>query len=90
MTEWDAAKNRTNIAKHGVSFVDFERFDWDFAVCFDIQHHGGEEREVWLAPIGNRLHVAVITMREAAIRLVSLRLATSHEVRKWQKEIENG
>ncbi|MBB4303044.1 hypothetical protein GGD81_002082 [Rhodobium orientis] len=86
MAEWDREKNRSNQAKHGVAFEDFERFNWEFAACFDIQCVDGEEREVWIGPIDDTLHVAVLTMRDDIERLISLRRATSREVELWRRE----
>lgn len=86
MAIWDDEKNRTNIRDHGVSFEEFDGFQWQFAACFDIQYHEGEEREVWAGPIGDRIRVAVITMRGETVRLISLRRATQPEIDRWRKE----
>jgi len=43
--EWDAAKARRNLAKHGVSFDDATRvFDDPFALMLQDRVEGGEER----------------------------------------------
>jgi len=90
MFEFDPNKDKANIAKHGVSLAEYGRFEHDFSVCFDIHVVDGEEREVWAAPIGDDVHVAVITMRGRKTRVISLRLATAREVRTWRKDYENG
>ena len=33
--EWDEAKNLANQAKHGLSFEDMARFDWNLAVLMN-------------------------------------------------------
>ena len=58
--EWDEAKNRQNIAKHGVSFKDaikiFEGFTFD---AHDGRFDYGEERTISIGMAGN---VAVLVV----------------------------
>ena len=53
--EWDARKNATNVAKHGVSFeVAKEAFDDPNAVvAFDSDHSGAGELRWWLLGMVN-------------------------------------
>jgi uncharacterized DUF497 family protein len=44
MTTWDEAKNRANIAKHGVSFDLAERFDLDGAMIEEDRDIDHEQR----------------------------------------------
>lgn len=43
--EWDEAKRRSNLSKHGLDFADVERFDWlgssvlpDETVDHEVRH----------------------------------------------------
>ena len=76
--EWDEAKRRTNIAKHGVDFTAMESFRWDTAVeSFDDRH--GEPRWVAIGFIGLRLHVVAYAVESDSIRIISLRKAELRE-----------
>ncbi len=45
MFEWDEAKRRTNIAKHGVDLTEIARFDWlSASVKADARRKYGEKR----------------------------------------------
>ncbi len=84
--EWDPRKAAANLAKHGVPFTAAEDFDWDQAlVRRDDRRDYGEERWIALAPIGQRLHVMVFTLRGAIVRIISLRKANRRECDAWQK-----
>jgi uncharacterized DUF497 family protein/uncharacterized protein (DUF4415 family) len=57
--EWDAAKARRNLAKHGVSFDDATRvFDDPFALMLQDSVEGGEER--WQAIGRAGAHLALV------------------------------
>ncbi len=89
--EWDTAKNQINQAKHGIPFEEMAQFDWDHAICVDIQIVDFEERELWLGPIATNIVAVVIVERSNDIvRIVSLRRSTRAEFTFWEKEIQNG
>ena len=89
--EWDEAKNKTNMIKHGVSFDTMTDFNWDYALCMDVQFVEVEERELWLGPIDTKLFVAVTVERvQGIVRIISLRRATTPETSIWKKEYVNG
>ena len=78
--EWDGAKNRSNVAKHGVDFNLMHQFDWETAVvAFDDGHE--EPRWIGQGHIGDVLHVVVFAERGQRIRIISLRRATAQEKR---------
>jgi uncharacterized DUF497 family protein len=82
--EFDAAKNATNIAKHGVDFEMVDAFEWDTAVVVeDTRREYGETRLIALGYIGDRLHVLAFTIRDGNIRPISLRKANSREIRRY-------
>ncbi len=72
--EFDAAKDASNHAKHGVSLALAKRLDWDsMLVRPDDRREYGELRfiGVTVAPIGPRLYVIVYTQRGEAIRVIT-------------------
>jgi len=78
--EWDEAKNRANITKHGVSFEAAEAFDWTRALEIPDEENSGEEERVRaIGFIGLTLCVIAFTFRTPNIRVISLRKATKKE-----------
>lgn len=81
---FDPAKLAANVARHGVWFVQAEGFEWaEAVVAVDDRRRYGESRMVATAPIGPRLHVMVFTLRDATVRIISLRKANIREVRRY-------
>ena len=85
--EWNTAKSERTRKDRGFGFEIMYGFDWDFAVCLDLQSEAGEEREKWVGPIDENLFVTVITMRGETVRVISLRIAEQTEIAIWRKEI---
>jgi uncharacterized DUF497 family protein len=85
--EWNEAKRRANVAKHGVDFVDADRFEWPTAVVrVDDREDYGELREIALGFIGVRLHLIAYTpLDEDTARIITLRKATRRETRDYEK-----
>jgi uncharacterized DUF497 family protein len=46
---------------------------------------GGEARQVVVAPIDDRLYLAVVTRRGDAVRVISVRKANAREVKAYGK-----
>ncbi len=87
MFEWDEAKRRANLKKHGVDFADIEEFDWDgAAVWIDHRENYGEERFKALAVFRGQIHFVAFTMRGASTRIISFRKAEKREIRQYEKE----
>ncbi|MWD26185.1 BrnT family toxin [Aquicoccus sp. SCR17] len=85
MYEWDEAKRRGNLAKHGVDFSAAEAFIWQSAfVITDDRRDYGEPRLRVLGLIGARVHLLVLTPRGDRLRIISLRKANRRETRKWR------
>ena len=76
--EWDEAKRRTNLEKHGIDFEQVEAFQWETALL-ERSTREGEPRILALGYIGNRLHALVYVERGANIRVISLRKAHPKE-----------
>ena len=57
---WDEAKRRQNVNKHGVDFAAVYQFNWDWALTeIDDREDYGELREQATGFIGVRLYVLV-------------------------------
>jgi len=86
--EWDPAKARTNLKKHGVSFQEASSVfdDLLFITFLDMEHSLDEERYITLGlSQRNRLLLVAHTDREETIRIISARTATRNE-RKFYEE----
>ena len=56
-------------------------FEWDKALVIpDTRHDYGEPRWLSYAPIGERLHALVFTIRAGCIGVTSMRKANSREL----------
>lgn len=83
--EWDEAKARTNLSKHGVSFEEAETaFLDDYAlVLTDPDHSLTDEERMLLIGISSALRLLVVVHCEREggdiIRLISARRATRSE-----------
>lgn len=87
--EWDENKRIWTLQKHGVDFVDAEKFQWDSAkVTIDDRHTYDEERYVAIGFIEERLHVMAFTVRDGSIRIISLRKANKREVNNYEENID--
>jgi uncharacterized DUF497 family protein len=85
--EFDAKRDRRNLAKHGVSLAKAEQFDWGLAhILMDTRFDYGEARFQALGPIGERLFMLVYTPVKDGVRAISLRAATSEEKRRWRRQ----
>ena len=84
--EWDAAKSRANLTKHGVEFADAVAvFEDDLALTRPDTESRGESRFVTLGVDGfGRLLVVVFTEHEARVRIISARLATKQERKSYE------
>lgn len=80
--EWDEAKRKTNVKKHGVDFSLVPELNWEHALTLE-QQHGDEKRFETIAPIEDRLYVLVWTQRIAKLRVISFRKANKREVRRY-------
>ena len=86
MAEWDTAKAKANLRKHGVRFADAVTALEDER-AISIRDETLEE-ERWIT-IGMdslaRILVVVYTWRDEQIRLISARLATRKESRQYEE-----
>jgi uncharacterized DUF497 family protein len=89
--EWDEAKSRTNIRKHGLDFADAQQmFRGNVIAEPDTRDDYGEKRWVGLGLIHGRVTHIVFTEREGdVIRIISLRKATRREREQYEKAIQD-
>jgi uncharacterized DUF497 family protein len=86
--EWDAAKARANLRKHGVSFDEATTVFGDplARTIYDPLHSDEEHRFVIIGESHAReLLVVVFTDRERKIRIISARAATGRKERIMKK-----
>lgn len=88
--EWDEAKNKGNIAKHGVDF-DLAKniFDGPVYSVLDDRDDYGEDRELSIGMIGGVLFLTVVhTQRDInVIRIISARKATRTERTRYEQNV---
>lgn len=81
---WGAGKDLANRQKHGLGFEAVSRLDWDSVLeVEDTRFDYGERRWRAIGKIDGRLHVLVYTVRDDAIRVISLRKANERETRLY-------
>jgi uncharacterized DUF497 family protein len=87
--EWDGAKAATNRRKHGVSFEEAATTFLDpFARIFDDPDHSADEHRFLLVGVSaiRRTVIVVHVERGSAVRIISARLATRHELSNMELE----
>ena len=87
--EWDPAKARSNLKKHGISFSDAEAVLYDpLAISVEDSNAEGESRYLAVgADATGRIVVVCYTYRDQRVRLISARGATKRERREYEKGI---
>ena len=91
--EWDEAKNRQNIRKHGLSLRTAARlFEQPHLVNLDNRQAYGEDRWIAVGLIGLVICIVAYSDRvdehgTRTIRIISARKATRRERDKYEKEI---
>lgn len=82
--EYDPAKDRENLAKHGVSLGLAVELDWDAALVWvDDRFDYGELRMIALAPRTATLYYVAFVDRGSVSRIISIRQATRREVQHY-------
>jgi len=82
--EWDAAKARQNLRKHGVTFDEAQTaFADEDAIIVDDPDHSSTEERFYLLGVSAHLRLLVVVhcyrAEDAVIRLISAWKATSSE-----------
>ncbi len=85
--DFDPAKNGRNIAQRGLSFERLANIDWVSALMVeDRRREYGEQRFRIFGLLDERLHVAVVTKRDDAIRVISFRKANRKEELMYERQ----
>jgi uncharacterized protein len=85
--EWDEAKRKANLQKHGLDFADLGEFDWTTQVVYvDDRRNYGEVRYTALALFLANVHSVTFTRRSTNLRIISFRRASRKELRRYGKE----
>jgi uncharacterized DUF497 family protein len=88
--EWDDKKNRNNIEKHGISFMEAcEVFQYSHLTVRDDRFEYGEIREVSTGKIAEDIIIVVVhTIRGKKIRIISARKANTREKERYDDYIK--
>ncbi len=86
--EWDEAKRRLNLTKHGLDFLEAaELFSGPMVVMGDARQDYGEERFIGFGLVKGRLLAVVFAKRGRTIRIISMRKGNSREKARFNQEI---
>lgn len=84
--EYDEAKSQRNLSKHGVDFVQAQRL-WDDPDILEVPARTADEpRYLVIGRMEGKHWSAVITYRQDAIRLISVRRSRAEEVAVYEGE----
>jgi len=82
--EFDPAKSNSNLTKHGIDF-DVAQNLWDDPELLEIPAKTVDEpRSLVLGKINGKHWSAVITYRQQAIRLISVRRSRPEEIKLYE------
>ncbi len=89
--EWDPAKAKSNLSKHGISFSDVEPAFYDeFALSTPDPFSKSEERFILVGRDAlSRVLTIVYTYRGEHIRVISARAATKAERKTYEQGIRS-
>ena len=88
--EWDRAKARFNLSKHGVSFEEAATMFGDpLSLTISDPGHSEEEDRFVTMGVSSKLRTIVVvhTDRGGHIRIISARLATTRERKEYEEGI---
>jgi uncharacterized DUF497 family protein len=86
--DWDAVKNRSNFAKHGLRFEDADQvFSGPCVTFVDDRFDYREKRLVTLGLLAGRLVVIAHAPRDDGTRIVSMRKGNRREKEIYQKRL---
>ncbi len=84
--EWDEAKRRSNLRKHGLDFDDAKFLDWDNATVIEDTRFAYPEPRYWaFARWNDRLHMVAFCLRDDSVRIISFRKANDRETKRYGK-----
>jgi uncharacterized protein len=86
--EFDPAKSAANLAKHGIDFEQAQAL-WDRNDWVEVAARAGsgdESRRAVIGLIADRCWTAIITRRDAVIRMISVRRSRKEEVALYEDQ----
>lgn len=83
--EFDPHKDASNLKKHGIALSEAEKLEWDTLWALeDDRFRYEEQRMIGFAYMGLRLYCVVYSeVDEQTYRIISLRLATKAEIKRY-------
>ena len=82
--EFDDAKSRSNLAKHGINFSDAQQL-WADAERVEIPARTEDEtRSLIIGKVAQKYWSAIITYRENRVRIISVRQSRKEEVALYE------
>ncbi len=81
--EWDEAKSKANLSKHGYDFDDASQVLYGPVILYRSDRNS-EERWIAVGSLDNRLIAVIFARREKAIRIISARRARKNEERTYR------
>ena len=86
--DFDPAKDRLNLATHGLSLAFAAELAWDEALVWvDERFEYDELRMIGLVPEGSRLYYVAFVDRGRTRRIISLRYAERREVKHYVENV---
>lgn len=82
--EFDERKSATNLAKHGIDFIDAQLLWLDPDMLEIAARTDDEPRFLVIGRINTKHWSAVITYRESRIRIISVRRSRNEEVSLYE------
>ena len=84
--EFDPAKSALNTEKHGMDFVEAQLLWADPALLVVQARNVDEPRFLAIGKIGARHWSAIYTMRDGAVRIISVRRARREEIEHYESD----
>ena len=88
--EWDEAKRRTNLQRHGFDFLDAEKIlDGETVSFLDDRFDYGEIRILTFGMLDGRVVAITHTETDEVIRIISIRKALKDEEESYFREVRD-
>ncbi|MEL7354485.1 MAG: BrnT family toxin [Cyanobacteria bacterium P01_A01_bin.116] len=83
--EFDQNKSASNLMKHGIDFIKAQQFWKDGDIAEFPLNTEDEQRFIVVGKIDSKYWSAIITYRQARIRLISVRRSRDKEIENYEK-----
>lgn len=88
--EWDEAKRRSNVLRHGIDFVDVDQVFASETITFlDERYDYGETRFLSFGLLWGEVVAIVHLETDEVIRVISIRKASKDEEETYFKEVRD-